>query len=285
MLHGGATNSIDTAVNDSKTAAIQKVVGRLAEKKMMSALDIVETAVSYLEDEEELNAGWGSVVQMDGRIRMDAGICDSHGQYGAVIQIEHVKNPIQVARKILDYGYHTILSGDGAQQFAREQGIPAYSVFSEKKVKEYLAIRQDMHSFDYETLLQKKKNVIADKLSTVGAVAIDNQGNLAAACSTGGTNYIYPGRVGDTPIFGAGLYCSKYVAVACTGEGDKFLRSLVAKAVEEFYLQDKNISNAVDSALQKVLKDHNGYGGLIAMTENGDSYYGHTTKFMAQASL
>lgn len=281
LTHGGGANQPDE-LNAQKTKSAQVCIDNV--DTTMSALDMVEQAVRELELEPIFNAGYGSVVQMDGVIRMDAGICTSKGQYGAVMQIQNVHNPIQVARAVMDRGYHSILSGDGATAFAREIGIPSLSPYTADRLLEINDIRtNDIRALTYDALANDIESTNVKKLSTVGAVAIDNNGILAAACSTGGTKYCYPGRVGDTPINGAGVYCSEYVAVACTGEGDKVLRRLTSKKVEEFYLQTGNLKTACDMAVQDLWDKEKGYVGIIAISSKGDYATANNTYFMASA--
>lgn len=281
LTHGGGANQPDE-LNARKTKSAEICIDTV--DTSLSAIDMVEQAVRALELDPIFNAGYGSVVQMDGVIRMDAGICTSKGQYGAVMQIQNVHNPIQVARAVMDRGYHSILSGDGATAFAREIGIPSLSPYTEDRLLEINDIRtNDIRALTYDALANDIESTNVKKLSTVGAVAIDNNGMLAAACSTGGTKYCYPGRVGDTPIYGAGVYCSEYVAVACTGEGDKVLRRLTSKKVEEFYLQTGNLKKACDMAVQDLWDKEKGYVGIIAVSAKGEYATGNNTYFMASA--
>lgn len=286
VLHGGAANVPDEVLKKAKQDATERSADAVPYDSDISAIDMVEKAVIALELEKKLNAGLGSVIQMDGRIRMDAGISCVDGErvrYGAVIQIENVLTPIAVARKLMDIGYHSIISGDGATAFAREQGFPCESPFTEERLIEYHSVREDIKELNYQNIAEDIDSINVKKLSTVGAVAIDNQGSLAAACSTGGTKYCYPGRVGDTPIFGAGVYCSKHVAVACTGEGDKVLRRLTAKKVEDFYLSCGDLQSATDQAIKDLKETENGYGGIIAVSNDGKYATSHSTHFMASA--
>lgn len=281
LLHGGAANVAGDALRASKQDVMALCMRGVSSG--LSAPDMVEQAVCAMELQPALNAGYGSVVQMDGRIRMDAGICTSRGRYGAVLQIEHVRTPIRVARRLMDAGYHSILSGEGAVAFARECGFVPQSPFTQERLAEYHAVREDIPDLSYEALAGDIEAINVKKLSTVGAVALDDDGILAAACSTGGTKYCYPGRVGDTPIYGAGVYCSEHVAVACTGEGDKVLRRLTAKKVEEFYRAHGDLQKAADDAIADLLQKENGYGGLICVSAKGESAFAHSTAFMAVA--
>lgn len=280
MVHGGCANLTDPAqTNGKRDAALAAFQGT----RSGSALDCVEQAVTILENDPRVNAGTGSVVQMDGRIRMDAAVCTSAGGYAAVMQIEQVRNPIRVARRLCDIGYHSILSGDGARLFALEQGFPSESPFTAGRLEEYHHVRESFPILTYANISRNIHETNTKKLSTVGAVALDDAGGLAAACSTGGTKFCYPGRVGDTPVYGAGVYCSPHVAVACTGEGDKVLRRLSAKKVEEFYLSHGDLQKAAEEVVFDLWEAQKGFMGLIALSRDGQSACAHNTVFMAHA--
>lgn len=282
LLHGGAGNlkipDIAQPKQDAVADACRKVSGM-----GLSVLDAVEEAVALMELNPELNAGLGSVVQIDGKIRMDAGICTSDGRYAGVTQIEDVKNPVRVARRLLDYGYHSILSGAGARAFASECGFDVENVMTDGRRQEYERVKEELGAIKYEAIARGKEEINTQKLSTVGAVAVDRNGNMAAACSTGGTKYCYPGRVSDSSLLGAGVYCSEHVAVACTGEGDKFIRRLTARRVEDLYLSCKNLEKAVKLALEDLEKAEQAFGGIIAVSKDGGMAYHYNTAFMSLA--
>lgn len=282
IVHGGAANIKGLPpLLKAKQKATEYACETVSGLTEINAVDCVEKAAAALENEAALNAGYGSVVQMDGRIRMDAAICTSENRYAGVIQIENVKNPICVARRLMDHNYHSLLSGAGAEQFAREEGFPSISPMAESAMKAWLDARHDFEELTYEALTVDTNEINVRKLSTIGAVAMDTDGRLAAACSTGGTKFCYPGRVGDTPIFGAGLYCSQNIAIACTGEGDKILRRLTAKRVEDEYLRHGNLQQALDTAINDLFEAEKGYGGIIAITAEGETGFAHNTDFMA----
>lgn len=281
VVHGGAWNAEDTTVRREEQEATSRSTKSILTSSDKSALDIVTEIVALQENEAALDAGYGSIIQLDGRIRMDAGICTSEGGYGAVVQIEQTANPIQVARKIMEYGYHSILSGDGAVRFAREHGFSDVSLYTETTMTEYLAARKRFPILSYQALVDQSEELDRRKMATVGAVAVDNSGRLAAACSTGGLSYGYPGRVGDTAIYGAGVYCSKLVAVACTGEGDKVLRRLTARRVEEEFIRSGSLQEAADKAVQDLLKEEAGLCGIIAVSHDGQAVEAKSTSFMS----
>lgn len=280
LAHAGAWNMTDEHAQKIERDAVQAAVEGV--KTSAQVFLAVEQAVISLENHPSLDAGLGSIIQMDGRIRMDAGIADSQGRYGAVLQIEQIQNPITVARKLLELDYHHILSGEGALQFALEQGFERRSAFTEKRFKSFLELRKEVPVLRYEELLKNKEERAKKKLSTVGAVAVDENGNLAVASSTGGLSYGYPGRVSDSALFGLGMYCSKEVAVACTGHGEVIMRVMLAKRVEQYYLQEKNLQKAAEAAI-KDLGEAGGQGGIIACSRDGTTAVAYNTSFLATA--
>jgi beta-aspartyl-peptidase (threonine type) len=282
LIHGGGSNWKNAELVKTKQAATDETCAAL-NMTGLSAIEIVEAATALQELQPSLNAGIGSVIQMDGVIRMDAALCDSSGRYAAVMQIEQVANPVKVARRLMEKGYHSILSGNGARLFALEEGFPSISPYTENAIADFEKERRAFPELSYAALTRDIPALNRLKMSTVGAVAIDDKGNMAAANSTGGTGYCFPGRVGDTPVFGAGLFCSEHVAVALTGEGDKVLRRLTAKRVEELFLRHGSLQRAADEAIQDLLQREKGYGGIIAVARTGETACAHTTTAMIWA--
>jgi isoaspartyl peptidase/L-asparaginase-like protein (Ntn-hydrolase superfamily) len=279
IAHAGAWNSTDDKANRQEIEAVTQSV---AAGVQHSGEEIVTTTVSFLEDTPFLDAGTGSILQMDGRCRMDSAIASFDGSYAGILQIEEVKNPIQVVAKLKQYGYHSILCGDGAKQFAREEGFPFQNVITLPRAEKYLALRNEFPKCTYRQLATNKNALDEKKMSTVGAVAIDN-GKLFAGVSTGGLNYGYPGRVGDTGILGAGIFCNKHVAAVCTGEGDKILKSLTAKNVWLSYKENGDIQKSVEMAIEKLSSDYHGQGGIIALDAKGQGGVAYNTLFLATA--
>ncbi|MDB6161835.1 MAG: isoaspartyl peptidase [Gammaproteobacteria bacterium] len=235
-----------------------------------SSLDAVADAVRLLEDDPQFNAGRGAVLTHDGEAELDASIMDGAGpRAGAVAGIRHVKNPIGLARLIMDKSPHVMLIGQGAEKFAREQGLEfvpnTYFRTPYREEELQRAIHRERHS-------DKGAPAPGTITGTVGAVALDRAGNLAAATSTGGmTNKRY-GRVGDSPIIGAGTYANnESCAVSATGSGEFFIRSVVAYDIHAL-VQYKQLSvqDAAKEVVQVKLKRAGGDGGIIAIDRAGD---------------
>jgi L-asparaginase / beta-aspartyl-peptidase len=238
-----------------------------------SSLDAVEAAVRVLEDDPHFNAGKGSVFTSAGTNEMDAAIMDGKIlNVGAVACLEHVRNPIVLARTVMEKSKHVLMVGRGAEDFAKRNGIElvdAKYFFTQRRWDELQAAKAAEKSGADDG----KKFIISEVEShgTVGAVARDAQGNLAAATSTGGTTNKLPGRVGDSPIIGAGTYANNATcAVSCTGDGEFFIRAAVAHQVSALMeLRGMSLAEAAERALADAQK-LGGTGGLIAVDKNGN---------------
>lgn len=226
-----------------------------------SALDAVEAAVRALEDHPLFNAGTGSCLTKEGNIEMDAGIMDGAKlQVGAVAAVELIKNPIKLARKVLE-SPHVLLIGRGAQQFALENGMSLCTLedlLTERAYKQWQQVQSSQ--------VQEKER----KYGTVGAVALDSAGHLAAATSTGGIIDKYPGRVGDSPLVGCGFYADSYAGISCTGYGEDFIRLLIAKRVAEHVAQGLTAQRAAEEAIAYLELQTRQTGGLIVVDAQGN---------------
>src|SRR2546427_3068419 len=194
-----------------------------------SALDAVTEAIAVLEDDERTNAGTGSRLRIDGRAQMDASLMTDDLEAGAVAGIEEVRNPIRVARGVMETP-HVLIVGADAIAFARRVGFPPYNPITPaaraRLMESLAAIRKgDVPSY------AKKWQALRGLVGTVGAVAHDSRGRFCAGSSTGGTAFMMPGRVGDSPIIGAGIYCGPSGAVSVTGAGEEILRRVLSKFV------------------------------------------------------
>jgi beta-aspartyl-peptidase (threonine type) len=241
-----------------------------------SALDAVEAAVRVLEDNPLYNAGTGSSLTRDGRIEMDAGIMDGATLHvGAVAGVELIKNPIKLARKVLE-SPHVLLIGRGTQEFAQEHGMS-------------FCKRDDLLTEPvYKRWLDQRAAQVQEKhwkYGTVGAVAVDSKGRLAAATSTGGLMNKYPGRVGDSPLVGCGFYADEYAAVSCTGIGEDFVRLLIARRAAEFVAQGSSAQRAADEAMDLLATRTSGTGALIVVDAQGRVGSAKVSQHMPYASI
>lgn len=237
-----------------------------------SALDATEAAVHSFEDNPRFNAGKGAVFTSAGTNEMDAAIMDGRTlSAGAVAALSHVRNPIALARAVMEKSKHVFMIGAGAEEFAKQNGIElvdAKYFFTQERWDALKKVQAEQKS----GAAGKQFSVSdAERHGTVGAVARDKNGNLAAATSTGGTTNKLPGRVGDSPIIGAGTYADNAsCAVSCTGDGEYFIRATVAHEVSALMLdRGMSLREASEDALAQAQK-LGGTGGLIAVDKDGN---------------
>lgn len=272
-IHGGAgtilRSSMTTALQQEYEQGLQDALqaGYSVLQSGGSAVDAVLAAVVSLEDFPLFNAGRGSVFNNAGGHEMDASIMDgSNIDAGAVSGISHVKNPVLLARTIMDKSEHVLLCGQGAEQFAKKQGLQfeddTYFYNQHRYEQWQQALKEDSISLDHND----------KKFGTVGAVALDANGNLAAATSTGGMTNKKFGRMGDSPIIGAGTYANNNTcAISCTGHGELFIRSVVAYDIS-CLMEYKGLSlrEACDVVVHDKLVKIQGEGGLVALDKHGN---------------
>ena len=230
-----------------------------------SSLDAVTAAVRVLEDDPSFNAGRGAALTRDGAAELDATVMDGREQRaGAVASVRHVKNPVELARRVMEKSRHVLLVGGGAEEFALEEGFGLVPNL-------YFRTPERLSQLEREQRGERVSDLVPPALGTVGAVARDRDGNLAAATSTGGMTNKRPGRVGDSPIIGAGTYAKNGVcAVSATGHGEYFIRAVAAHhvcaAVEHRGL---TLQLAMRELLHDILRGLGGDGGLIGVDRDG----------------
>jgi L-asparaginase / beta-aspartyl-peptidase len=289
-LHGGAGTILRSAMTPEKEAAYTSALrtaldlGYAVLEKGGSALEAVEKTVISLEDCPLFNAGRGSVFTADGRHEMDASIMDGLSrEAGAVSMVHGVRNPVSLARLVMTHSGHVMLAGDGAMAYAKAMGVKM-----EDEAYFYDQFRYDQwqsvvgsESFQLDHAAAKKD----EKFGTVGAVALDVHGNIAAATSTGGMTNKKFGRIGDSPIIGAGTYAyNKTCAVSCTGSGEYFIRGVVAYDVS-CLMEYKGLSlqAACDEVVHHRLMEIGGDGGLVALDAMGNIAMVFNTEGMYRA--
>jgi len=289
VIHGGAgtilksqmTPEKEKAYTDALSKALQ--IGNDILKQGGTALDAVEAVVRSMEDDPLFNAGKGAVFTSEGKNELDAAIMNGQTlAAGSVAGVTTIRNPITAARAVMEKSPHVMMTGAGAEKFAQQQGLeivdPSYFYTESRwkgllKAKEQDSLKMQMDHADTgkKALLRQPENKDY-KYGTVGAVALDRHGNLAAATSTGGmTNKKY-GRVGDAPIIGAGTYANnKTVAISGTGWGEYFIRLVMAKTISDMMEFGKmKLSAAADEMILKRLPALGGDGGLIAVDKAGN---------------
>jgi beta-aspartyl-peptidase (threonine type) len=286
VIHGGAGTILKANMTPAKELAYREALtqalktGYAALKAGKSSMDAVEATIHIMEDSPLFNAGKGAVFTHEGRNEMDAAVMDGKTQMaGAVAGVTTIRNPISAARAVMEKSEHVMMVGQGAELFAKQAGLkivpPSYFYTKDRWDGLQRAIKQDSakavldHGSKKSMLLGVQNK--DDKFGTVGAVALDQAGNLAAGTSTGGmTNKKY-GRVGDAPIIGAGTYANnKTAGISATGWGEFYIRNVVAYDISAM-MEYKNMSlqDAAAAAIDKVGK-MGGDGGLIALDHNGN---------------
>lgn len=297
-IHGGAGTILREQMSDELKgeieAALEKSVktGHAILAQGGDALDAVVAAVKVLEDAPQFNAGKGSVLTNKEMVEMDASVM--HGREmdaGAVTGVRHIKNPIELARDVMLKSDHVLLMGEGAEEFAfsldYEYTEQDY-FFTERRYEQLQSMKEKGLFALSEAKYSTEKQYPDDKkFGTVGAVALDQQGNLAAATSTGGITNKKFGRIGDSPIIGAGTIAENgNVAVSTTGMGEFFIRKMVASdvAARMRYLKE-DIHTACEHIIQGDLKAIGGEGGLIAVDANGEIHFAMNSLGMYRASV
>jgi L-asparaginase / beta-aspartyl-peptidase len=242
-----------------------------------SSLDAVATAVRILEDDASFNAGHGAALTRDGAAELDAAIMDGRQmRAGAVASVRHVKNPIELARRVMERSRHVLLVGAGAEEFALEEKFTLVP-------NHYFRSAERLEQLEFEQRGERVSDLVPPAAQgTVGAVACDADGNLAAATSTGGMTNKRPGRVGDSPIIGAGTYAKNGVcAVSATGHGEYFIRAVAAHHVcAAVEYRGLTLQQAVHELLHQILRGLGGDGGLIAVDRDGQLVMEFSTEGM-----
>ncbi len=278
-IHGGAGVIDRASLSPEREAEFRAALARIAGaawarlQSGASALDVVESAVRDLEDFPLFNAGHGAVLNADGVAELDAAIMDGRTRAaGAVAAAKTPTHPVSLARAVMERSEHVLLVGDGADRFARDHGIeqspPDYFITAERAEQQRRAAASGRVTLDHDPLYNGPTP--GDKTGTVGAVARDAHGHLAAATSTGGMTNKQPGRVGDTPVIGAGNWADDAsCAVSATGHGEYFIRSALAHDVHaRMVYGNADLPSACAGALGRV-EELGGSGGLIAIDRDG----------------
>jgi beta-aspartyl-peptidase (threonine type) len=284
-IHGGAGAITDvTKYKESLTDIISQAKDLALQGK--SALDVVTETVIMLEDDPIFNAGKGSVLNAEGEIDCDASIMDgSNNHAGAIAGVQGIKNPITLARAVMEKSPHVFMIGHGAETFATHEKItfsPSDYFMTEARVKQLAEAKQkDIITLDHAETVDEKK------LGTVGAVMIDQNGNVAAATSTGGVVNKKFGRVGDTPVIGGGTYAENGIgAISCTGYGEQFIQTCLAKHIAEYirYTQG-DAQTAANVGIAYLVEKVQGLGGVIVVDSNYRIGFAHSTPLILGAGV
>jgi beta-aspartyl-peptidase (threonine type) len=281
VIHGGAgtvqraalSHELERDYRATLTRAVEAGYAILA--RGGTSLDAVQAAVVVMEDSPLFNAGKGAVLTSDGKVELDASIMDGRTRAaGAVTGVKRIKNPIRLSRAVMEKSPHVLFQGEGAEKFAKQQGFELVrnSYFITPRRVEELKKAQAAEKAKTKKPHEARRDLTDDDVSfgTVGAVALDQHGNLAAATSTGGRTNKRPGRVGDTPIIGAGTFADNATcAVSGTGHGEYFMRTVAAHDVSALMEYKKLDVEAATKEVIRKIGELGGTGGLIAIDREG----------------
>ncbi|RFM25576.1 isoaspartyl peptidase/L-asparaginase [Deminuibacter soli] len=287
VIHGGAGTILKSQMTPEKEAAyragLQRALdaGNTVLKNGGKAIDAVQAAIQVMEDDPHFNAGKGSVFTNEGKNEMDAAIMDGKTlKAGSVAGVTVVRNPITAARAVMDKSEHVLLAGRGAEKFAAQNGctiVDASYFYTEDRwqgLQKARALDSEKSRLDHDSAhaFLKQPGNRDYKYGTVGAVALDMEGNLAAATSTGGMTNKKFGRVGDAPLIGAGTYANNNTcAISCTGWGEFYIRLVMAKSISDrMELAHQTLQQASDEMIMRQLPALGGDGGMIAVDKDGN---------------
>jgi beta-aspartyl-peptidase (threonine type) len=291
IIHGGAGNGLHReGISEDQEAAYLKslnralAVGDSALKANTPALEVVNLVIQVMENDSLFNAGKGAVLTYDAIASLDASIMDGKsGEAGAVAGISCIKNPIAAALAVLNHSSHVMLSGEGADEFSKTQGLncvdPSYFL-TKRHLNTIKRIRKETGAVDLDSIRDFK-------MGTVGCVVRDREGNIAAGTSTGGMMAKRFGRIGDSPIIGAGTFAdNETVGISCTGHGEYFIRHAVAYQMSaRFAFLNETGQQAADEIVHNILSPRGGAGGLIGIDAEGEFIVSFNTRGMLRGWL
>lgn len=288
LVHGGAWAMPDDAVAAHETGIANALAaGYALLEKGASAVDAVEAAVAVMEDDETFDAGRGSFLTSDGRVQMDALLMNGENlRTGGVACVERLRNPIHAARLVLDYSPHVYFVAAGAEQFARQHGMALCDnselVIPREQERLYKAQAAELAGHSDTTFSGPVATLDENSHDTVGAVALDTRGNVAAGTSTGGTLNKAPGRVGDSSLIGCGCYADNLsAAVSLTGWGEPIMKLVLGKWAVDRVAAGASPDEAAHAAIAYLFDRLGGHGGIILLSPDGRMGLAHNTPRMA----
>lgn len=272
LSHGGVGDRKTHPRDDGCVRACEVAAKFLTDGKDDAALRAVIEAAVVLEDDERFNAGTGANLRMDGSLELDASLAASDGRIASLACLRSTKNPVRVAFELMD-SPHVMLCGDGATRFARQRGFPEANMVTERAVRKWKAALERLKTQKLKSWERKWQGRDVrgsrDLSGTIGAVARAADGTFAVSCSTGGTSMMLPGRIGDTPVWGAGIYCGPLGAVCATGAGEEVIRRHGSLRVYQWLERGMSAQQAAEAEVKAfpegyevgyIVVDKNGFG-------------------------
>jgi len=287
IVHGGAWDIPDADVEAHRKGCMRALkTGWSVLQKGGTAIDAVEKAIRCMEDDPIFDAGYGSHLNLVGRVEMDASIMSGKAlRCGAVAAVQRIKNPISLARIILAESEHILFVGDGAERFAKEHGCELCKpeeLITKRELDRWKSLKLRKNFKTHDSFSKTKR-----PSDTVGAVALDKEGNVCAGTSTGGTMNKYPGRIGDSPLIGCGTYADNDIGgVSTTGWGEAMIRVVMAKTVVDLMeINNGNPQEAAKKGIELLHRKVDGFGGVIVMNNKGKCGVSYNTPRMARAYI
>jgi len=281
IVHGGAWD-IPPELHEAHRAGVRRAVeaGWAALTEGGAARDAVEAAIVVMEDDETFDAGRGSFLNADGQVELDAGFMDgAELQVGAVAGVQFIRNPIRLARAVMEKSEHVLLIAEGAQRFAHKMGFPLCELTDLAVPREFERWQKLLYDRTYSG-----RQAFTHGADTVGCVALDQAGHVAAGTSTGGTPNKMPGRVGDVPMVGCGFYADdEYGGASTTGWGESIAKVILARLSLHHLALGGDPQAAAQAAIQVLQDKVNGLGGVILLTPDGRPGWHYNTPHMAVA--
>lgn len=286
IVHSGAGDWTDDKLEIAKEHLIKSVeIGFEILNKYDDAISACEEAIKILEDTPIFNAGTGSVLNIFGEVEMDASIMRGDNlKAGAVAGIKNIKNPISLARKVMEETDHVLIISEGAEKLAKVFNFEDYNPITEESIQKYRKLKEEIDKFDkFKKLSEFMKKYPQYFMGTVGAVVVNSKGVIVSGSSTGGIVLKLKGRVGDTPIVGAGIYANEYCGASATGIGEGIIRTNLSSFVCNLAKLGISVKNAVKSGIDYLTEKVNLPAGIIALDRNGNIGFYHNTKYMPVA--
>ncbi|MFZ8846750.1 MAG: isoaspartyl peptidase/L-asparaginase family protein [Candidatus Hydrothermia bacterium] len=286
IVHGGAGEWNEEKLKIAESSLIKSVEkGLEILKKYDDPISACEEAIKILEDEPIFNAGTGSVLNIFGEVEMDASIMRGDNlKAGAVAGIKNIKNPISLARKIMEETEHVLIISEGAQKLAKTFGFEEYNPITNESIEKYKKAKENFDNINslkhIKQFMEKYPNYF---IGTVGAVVVNSKGVIVSGSSTGGTILKLKGRVGDTPLIGAGIYANEVCGASATGIGEGIIRVNLSSFVCYLVKIGISVENAVKSAIDYLTQKVNLPAGIIALDNYGNVGFYHNTKYMPVA--